>query len=165
MDTKFFLAVFNFALFAFALWYLLRKPLVVFFAERASDLGARLEEITKKSREVRNQFKQTEKKIEQISFEIETLNKEMEEEGELEKKRIVEQSKQYAVNLSQDTQVTANQELIKAKNQLQQQAMRKSIDVAKRLLQEKVTQDDQEQLFSYFITELGKNRDERTSAG
>ena len=89
MELGLFYKWFNFLVFLGLLFYFLREPLKDFLGDRRENLKKDLDEVAKQKAKVENKFQDYRKKLVEAHTEISQLQKEMRQEGELEKANLI----------------------------------------------------------------------------
>lgn len=150
--------IFNFLVFLSVLYFVLRKPVKEFWLSRAHQIGFEREEATRLREEASRRHDEMKKKMVGIEGEMRELVRSLEVEGELEKKRMVEEAGHLMRRLREDTERIAAQEVKKAIQSLKAQAVELSVELADRLLRENVHEKDQKKIVERYLQELEEER-------
>lgn len=146
--------IFNFILFVGLLFFLLRKAVAEFWQNRAQTIVLDMEEASRARKEAGKKVFDLEARIARLDHEAQELVNAFREQGELEKKRIIEKATADALQLTEDAKRVMEQEVTKSKEQLKHQAIQLSVEIAERLLKEKLTATDQQKLRTDFLKHL-----------
>jgi F-type H+-transporting ATPase subunit b len=147
-----------FTLLAFFLAKMLKKPLGAFLAKRRDEIRGSLDQASKKESEAQKVFGEWEKKLEAMSQEIRDLHETIRGEGEEERQRIVERAQEEGERVRKQAQIIAEHEVKKARMALKKEMVDLSLEMAEKLLKEKIQPQDQERLVHEYI---GKMREVR----
>lgn len=150
--------IFNFLVFLSVLYFVLRKPVKEFWLSRAHQIGFEREEAARLREEASRRHDEMKKKMAGIEGEMRELVRSLEVEGELEKKRMVEEAGYLMRRLREDTERIAAQEVKKAIQSLKAQAVELSVELADRLLRENVHEKDQKKIVERYLQELEEER-------
>lgn len=154
MDFHLLFKILNFALFVGLLGFLLRRPLREFWRDRAEALRLRIANALKKRTVAETQYKDLMGRLGRMTQEMRALVETMRLTGELEQQKILEQGREYAARLELATERIGVQELAKAREQLRCAAARAAIELAGRLIEERITPDDQRRLAATYLDRL-----------
>ena len=146
--------ILNFALFIGLLLYFLKKPVGHFWTSRSHQLKFDMEEAHRLKQESKGRHDSLKARLSQIEKEIAQLVTSMKEEGELEKKRIVEEGEKVSQRMKSDAEKMAAQEIRRAKEALRAQSVNLSIELAERLIREKIMESDQKKLTDHYLNNL-----------
>jgi F-type H+-transporting ATPase subunit b len=147
-----------FTLLAFFLAKMLKKPLGAFLAKRRDEIRGSLDQASKKESEAQKVFGEWEKKLEAMSQEIRDLHETIRGEGEEERQKIVERAQEEGERVRKQAQIIAEHEVKKARMALKKEMVDLSLEMAEKLLKEKIQPHDQERLVREYI---GKMRELR----
>ena len=150
--------IISFVLLAVLLIRFLKKPVLSFLGQRQEQIKNSLEQAARKETESQAQLEVWERKISVLSQEISDLHQRISREGEMERKRIIEQAIEEGDRIRQQTLVVAEQEVKKARAALKREMVDLSLELAEKLLQEATHSKDQERLVKEFIGKMGEIR-------
>lgn len=150
--------ILNFIIFAGILFYFLRKPLSKFWSDRSQAIATEIEEARNLRAQAAQKVVALEKRMGRLDTEVKDLLRAIREEGELEKKKIIEKTKAYAEKLKLDAEQMMTQEVQKTKEQLRKEVAQMSIEMAERLLRDSVQDSDQKRLQDQFVLNLEVQR-------
>lgn len=154
----------NFALFVGLLVYFLKNPLKEFWKTRSQKIQSDLEESERLRRDAEKQYRQLEARLADIENEVQTLIRSLEEEGDLEKKRLIEDTEKIATRIKQDAERIADQEVRRARETLKAQAIQLSVEMAERLIRDNFKDTDQQKLVGRYLEKLEKENGRRVSS-
>ncbi len=146
----------NFVLFVGGLFYFLREPVKKFWITRSQTIGSNIEEARRLEKEAQERIREIEKRFAHIHQEAETLIRSLDERGELEKKQMIQEAENLSKRFKQDADLIADHEIRKTRETLRAQTARLSIELAERLIREKITDADQERFSKEYVTYLEK---------
>ncbi|MDO8461292.1 MAG: ATP synthase F0 subunit B [Deltaproteobacteria bacterium] len=146
--------IINFVIFVGVLTYFLRKPLREFWLVRRSQLALQIEEATKLAREAGEKHASYEKRLSHIEKEAQQLVAELKNDGELQKKQILKESKEWELSMNEEWKKIAAQEIRKAKIVLQKEAVQLAAEIAEKLVHDHFEKDDQVKLTEGYLKRL-----------
>ena len=141
----------NFVLFFGALVYFLRTPIRDFLADRKEALRREIEETSRGRLGIERRFQEYRKRLSEAAAEIEQLKKEWMQEGELEKKNLIQKAQIFAKKIRNDAEKVAGQEMEKTKHLLRLKVLEHAVDLAREGLKKTVDSADQERLVAWGI--------------
>ena len=154
MDISLFFKILNFVLFAGLLGFLLRRPLKEFWRGRAEVLRERIGQAFKKRSVAETEYKNLMNRLNHLAQEIDQLVAQMRQNGELEKQRIIERATEYATKLEEAAGRIGRHETQKAQERLREETARQAVELASRLIEEKITPEDQRRLTKDYLDRL-----------
>ena len=152
---------FNFLVFLGLLFYFLKEPLKDFLGDRRENIKKDIDEVAKQKARVETKFQDYRKKLAEAHTEINQLQKEMRQEGELEKINLIKKAKSFAEKIRDDAAKVAEQELGRAKLTLKKMTLLLAVDLAKQWVEKVIENEDQERLISVAIDQLEREQNER----
>lgn len=147
-----------FGLLAFFLVKILKKPMGAFLVKRRDEIRGSLDQASKKANEAQKIFGEWEKKLEALSQEVRDLHETIRKEGEEERRKIIERAHEEGERVRKQAQIIAEHEVKKARVALKKEMVDLSLEMAEKLLKEKIQPQDQERLVREYI---GKMRELR----
>ena len=147
-----------FVLLGFFLAKILKKPLGAFLVKRKEEIRSSLDQASKKENEAQKLLGDWEKKLEAMSQEIRDLHETIRREGEEERRKIVDRAQEEGERVRKQAQIIAEHEVKKARMALKKEMVDLSLELAEKLLKEKIQPQDQERLVHEYI---GKMREIR----
>jgi F-type H+-transporting ATPase subunit b len=148
----------SFVLMVVLLARFLKKPLRSFLGQRQEAIKNSFEEAARKEHESQTQHQDWERKLGLMSQEIADLHQRISQEGEAERKRILEHALEEGDRIRKQAQVAAEQEVKKARAALRKEMVDLSVELAEKILQEATQPQDQERLVKEFIGKMGELR-------
>jgi len=148
--------VVSFLLLGFFLARVLKKPFRSFLLKRKEEIRNSLEQASRKEEEARRLLNEWETKLNSLSQEIDALHQSLYRQGEAERQRIIERAQEEGERIRKQSQIVAEQEVKKAQASLKKEMVDLSLELAERLLKEKVQPGDQERLTREY---MGKMRE------
>lgn len=146
----------NFIIFVGILFYFLSKPAREFLLNRRDSVKSAIEEATKAKEVAEAKYREYEKKLEQSVQEIESILATLTKEGELEKKRDIEDAEKRAERMKEQVKMAVDRELEKAKIVLREEAAELALETAEKFLIDNITAADQERLTKNYIDKMGE---------
>lgn len=145
----------NFAILAIALFLTLRYLKVKdFFADRKKIIMVGLEEAKKAKEDAEKKVKEFELKFSSLDKRLEEIYQEIKEEGELEKKRIIEEAIKMADRIQEQARLAAEQEIKKAKEEIKGEIARIAVEMAEEILRNEMTAADHERLIKEYLEKV-----------
>ena len=148
------LRLMNFAIMLGLLIYLLKKPLSNFFVSRRENIQNMLTELEQKKLEADRKCAEYQAKLATLDKEVEQIVAEYVQEGETERRKIIEAANKQAEYLKQQAQLTIQQEIKSAKESLQEEIADLTVAAAEDLLRKNIKAKDQERLVKEFIAKV-----------
>ena len=148
------LRLMNFGIMLGLLIYLLKKPLSSFFVSRRENIQNTLTELEQKKLEADRKCAEYQAKLATLDKEVGQIVAEYVQEGETEKRKIIEAANKQAEYLKQQAQLTIQQEIKSAKESLQEEIADLTVAAAEDLLRKNIKAKDQERLVKEFIAKV-----------
>lgn len=146
--------VINFAIFA-AIVYWGAKKLVVDGAQAKRDrIRKEIEEATKLRDEMRTKFQEYDSRMQNIDARMNELLQDARTQAEAEKARILGEAEAAAKRMREEAKVIADQEIARAKHELQEEQIARAAELAEQVLRANVNKDDQARLSQEFLTRI-----------
>lgn len=156
MGLSFLWVVINFAILVVGFYFLLRKQAVEFFQSRSLNTKKAVDEAKRFYEESHRKFEEIECRLKNSDVEGKKLIEEIKTQAENEKQRIVTEARNMATKLNADAKKLADQELLRAKNQLQAEAVELAAELAAQKIKASLTDSDQTRLGNDFIQTVQK---------
>jgi F0F1-type ATP synthase membrane subunit b/b' len=147
-------ALVNFGLLAVLYYTLGKKPIAAALQNRRTNVVKEIEEAQRIKREAEARAKQYQAKLANLEEELAATRSALHEAGAAERDRIVKDAEEKAARMQKDATFLLNQELKQMRLDLQREAVEMAVTAAERLLQERVTTEDQERLGEEFLRSL-----------
>ncbi|MBZ4658547.1 MAG: synthase subunit [Desulfacinum sp.] len=148
----FFLRLMNFAIMLAILVKLLKKPVTNFFASRRENIQRLLTELEQQKKEAESKAAEYKAKLAALDKETEKILAEYIQEGEAEKRKIVEAAEKQAAYIKEQAKLAIQQEIKAAKESLQEEIAELSVNAAEDLLKKNIRPEDQDRLVDEFMT-------------
>ncbi|MDO8427056.1 MAG: ATP synthase F0 subunit B [Deltaproteobacteria bacterium] len=147
----------NFGILAAGIVIIWKKLLRGLLEKRSDDIKKAMEEARtakeaadKKAEEYRGKLAMLDKKVAE-------LHKELELEGEAEKKRIMAEAEKAAAKIKEQARLSAEAELKKAKIEIREEVARIAVGMAEEILRKELKPEDQERLIKGYLDNLRLN--------
>ncbi len=144
----------NFILLLLLLIFLLRRPLKDFLASRSKEIAEKIERFAREKQEAQGQLLQYQKRLEVIQKEMETLIASLKEEGEMARKKIIEEARAASARMDQVARLVGSQEFTRAKEALREETVRLAGEWAEKLIRERLTPQDQARMVHRYIQQM-----------
>lgn len=145
----------NFAILVIALFFVGRYLKVKdFFAARRAEIQAQLDEAHKAKEDAEKKVKEFEQKLAGLDRKIEEIYREIRAEGEIEKKKIVEEAMKLAERIKEQARFTAEQEIKKAREEIKGEIAKIAVEMAEEILRNELTAADHERLIKEYLEKV-----------
>ncbi|MCM2281596.1 MAG: ATP synthase F0 subunit B [Bdellovibrionaceae bacterium] len=144
----------NFVIFAFLLWFLLRKKVPAYFAERAAHFEVALKKAEKARQEAEAQKQEIEKRLHALQTSADQSIVKAKGDADELRQKIIRDAQALSEHLIADARRTAEIELQRAKTELREEVLAQAVVAAKALLNEKIVDTDQKRLQSEFVEKI-----------
>jgi len=145
----------NFAILALAVFLIVRYLKVKdFFADRRNSIRAELEEAKKAKEDAENKLKEFELKFSAIDKRIKEIYQEIRSEGEIEKKRIIEEAIRLSDRIQEQARAAAAQEIKKAREEIKGEIAKVAVEMAEEILRSELTAADHERLIKEYLEKV-----------
>jgi len=148
----------SFVLLIILLVRFVKKPLASFLAQRQAEIQNAMTQSTRKKEEAGELLAEWQKKIDSLNQEVKELHQRIRDEGEAERKKIVNRAQEESERIRQQARVIAEQELVKARAALKKEMVDLSVELAEKLLKDAMKPQDQERLIQEYIGKVRKLR-------
>jgi F-type H+-transporting ATPase subunit b len=148
------LRLLNFVIMVAILVKLLKKPLGDFLVSRREGIATALAELEQQKAEAEAKAKEYQDKLATLDKEVEKIVSEYVQEGEMEKRKILEAAQKQAEYLKQQAQLAIQQEFKGARESLQEEIAELSVAAAEDILRKNIKAKDQERLVQEFMTKV-----------
>lgn len=142
------------ALLALLVWAL-KKPLVNFFTERKAQIEGDLAEARQQKEQAEQLIKEYQSKIAGMEQELAKMREELQKAGEIESQKVVANADRMASAMIEAAQVTAEQEVRKARAALKNEAVTLAVELAESLIREKINEDDRKRIVEEYLVKVG----------
>lgn len=146
--------LFNFAVFSGLLGFGLRRSVAEFWRNRKETLTMEIDEASRLRMDAGKKTYDLEVRLARLDQETGELVGRLRDQGELEKKKMIEDARHLAAQMRRDSVRIMDQELNRAREELKHQVVEISVGIAERLLQEKMVPEDRLRLNRNYLKEL-----------
>lgn len=144
----------NFLLYVGLVVFFARKPIVEYFANRRAKFDVALKRADAARAEATAKRAETQARLAKLeSSRDESIQKARTEAAAL-RTQIVEEAKLLSVKLQQDAEKTAQVEVERAKTELREELVNQSVSMARRILSDKMQDQDQKRLQDEFVKKI-----------
>lgn len=145
----------NFAILAIAIFLTIRYLKIKdFFADRKNSIMAGLEEAKKAKEDAEKKVKEFELKFSSLDKRIEEIYQEIMEEGEIEKKRIIEEAIKLSDRIQEQARLAAEQEIKKAMEEIKGEIAKVAVEMAEEILRGELSAADHERLIKEYLEKV-----------
>jgi F-type H+-transporting ATPase subunit b len=146
----------NFAVLAGILYYFVAKHIKKGMADRRQKIATDLNEARTARAEAEAKYQEICLKLQKASEEIDQIRLSIQEEGEIEKGKIIANARQTAEKIRAEAEKTALREVERARDELRQEASRLAIVLAGELVRKNINPEDQERFVSEYLKNVGE---------
>jgi len=147
--------VLDFSLLAALLWWAVKKANVKgALADRSAGIEKALSEAVTAKQAAEAKLAEFADKLAKANKEIEEIQAAMKRDGEAEKVRIIAEAKVAAEKIREQAGAAAEQEILKARMELREEAGRLAVQLAEQTLKEKIEKNDQDRLVGEYLAKV-----------
>jgi F-type H+-transporting ATPase subunit b len=147
----------NFTLLVIILtWALKRAGVKKFFTARTEEIRLKLEELKRQKEASEKKYQELERSLREFEQKKRDILEQYAEEGQAEKERIMAEAKDRADQIIEQAEVTIQQEMASAGDRLKREVVNLASQRALELIEERMTDKDQDRLVNEFIERLEK---------
>lgn len=152
-------SVLNFVLILGVIFYFARKPVAEYLEQRRQGIQRSLEDSAKLLSDAEAKLQDWNDRAGRLDAELSEIRATSRRIAEEEREEILAHARANAERIQNDARVAVDQELLRARRVLAEEAGELAIDLAAKLLADQVTDDDQQRLFDEFLSsvEAGAN--------
>ncbi len=144
----------NFIVLAGIIYWLLAKKVKEFFTGRHRGIRTALAEAATAREAAEKKFQEYSAKLDKATGEIEQISEMIRSQGLSEKERIIIEAKKAAEKMKEDTQTRIEQEFKKASQQLRNETVRLSTQMAEELLRKHIQATDHDAMVEDYIAKV-----------
>ncbi|MEW6327366.1 MAG: F0F1 ATP synthase subunit B [Thermodesulfobacteriota bacterium] len=144
----------NFAILAAVLFKVLKKPVSNLLYGRQASIKDKFDELDAKKTEAEKKYAEYEKKLSTIEQEAKKVVQEYIEQGEAEKKQIMEEAHKTAELIKKQAQFAVEQEMEQARLALRAEAGELSVKLAEELIRKNFNEADHKRLIDEYIAKV-----------
>ena len=149
--------VINFAIFAVAGYIIWKKKLKGLLEERKEGIKRALAEAEQKRDEAEARLKEYMEKAGQFENRMEEVKRNIKEEAEAEKQRIIEEEELLLAKMNEQTMFAIGQEVKKAKEEIRSEIAELAVELSREILTREIRPDDQEKITKEYLEKLRLN--------
>lgn len=142
------------ALVVILVWAIKKADMKKALADRQAGIDKALREADELKAAADKKFAEYTARLAQANKEAEELQKVIREDGLAEKARIVAEAKIAAEKIKTQAKVMADQEIVRAKTELREEASRLAVQLAGQTLKSAMRPDDQDRLVGEYLTKV-----------
>lgn len=151
----------NFVVLFGAIFWFTRKALVVAVRNKRDATAKNIEEATRLREEMRKKFEDYDSRMKNIDERMTSIVSEAKTESEAEMKKMVAEAGVVAARIREDAKLIADQEIARAKRELQDEQIARASELAEQILKANITKEDQARLADEFMSRVGKEKEGR----
>jgi F-type H+-transporting ATPase subunit b len=144
----------NLVLLLGVLFFVARKPITAYFAERREQIKNDIKSADKLFAESKKQFSEWQGKLVELEAEVQTIRDETRQRAQDERDQIVAAAHDSAERIRSDAVAAVDQELRRAQVELREEAANLAVDLAASIITEQVDDRDRDRLLDEFITRV-----------
>ncbi|MDP2799164.1 MAG: F0F1 ATP synthase subunit B [Deltaproteobacteria bacterium] len=144
----------NFIILAAVLFKVLKKPIGNLLSGRQASIKDNFDELDAKKVEAEKRYAEYEKKLSTIEQEAKKVVQEYIEQGEAEKRRIIEEAQKAAELIKKQAQFAVEQEMKRAKLALSAEAAELSVKLAEDIIKKNLNESDHKKLIDEYIAKV-----------
>ncbi|MCB4203634.1 ATP synthase F0 subunit B [Deferribacterales bacterium Es71-Z0220] len=144
-----------FAVFAFILVKVLKKPLNDFLTKRTADIEKAIADAQKAKEQAETELKEYKSKLAQMNKELEDMKERAMKSAEAEKERILEEASNNIDKLRSFAENMIESDLNRAKEELRKETFRLALKLAEEKLGNELSGDRQKLLMQEYIKKIG----------
>lgn len=152
----------NFAVFAYIVVRLGKKPLKEALVKRKQTIMAQIDEATDMKQQAEERLADYENKLAHIDAEVERIKNDFAAKGEREKQRLIREATEKKHRMLQDAQFIVQQEQKHMRNVLMREVVEQAIAQAEATLMRQVTSADHERVIRQYIEQIAANRPQQS---
>lgn len=141
----------NFVILFGGIFFLVRKGLVAAARRKRDETARGIEEATKLREEMRKKFEDYDARMRNIDVQMSTLVSDAKSDAEKERQRLVDDATALGGRMREDAKQIADQEIARARRELQDEQIARAAELAEQILRANVTKDDQARLADEFM--------------
>ncbi len=154
IPTVLWLQVVNFGLYVALLFYLLRKPVRSFFEGRVENYNSALKRAEAQKHEAESKRREIQERLTKLESTSAQSIAEARAEAEALRQRVLVEARELSEKLRAEAQRTAQIELERAKFALRQEMLSQSVQLATKILADKIQEQDQKRLQTEFVEKI-----------
>ncbi len=152
----------NFILLVVVLFLIARKPVKAYFVGRRDQIKTDLEEAADLLGSAESRQAEIQTKLADLEAQLDEIRATSKQRAEEEGQRILEKAREAAERIQSDAVEAADQELLRAKRELREEAAGLAVELAAEILEEQVSEADRLRLLDEFITRVEPRSDNQS---
>ncbi|MDE0886124.1 MAG: ATP synthase F0 subunit B [Myxococcota bacterium] len=152
----------NFLLLAIVLFLVARKPVKAYFVGRRDQIKSDLEEAAALLNTAEARQTEIQAKLADLEAQLDEIRATSKQRAEEEGQRILAKAREAAERIKSDALEAADQELLRAKRELREEAAGLAVELAAEILEEQVGDADRQRLLDEFITRVEPRSDNQS---
>ena len=144
----------NFVILMGLLWKLLADKIRTYFVDRKEELAQMIDEADKAKGDVESQLADIQGKLRNVENDIQEIKSAITGELEGEKNRIIEEGRLAAERIVQQAKWTADQEVVKVKEELRDHVADMAGNMASGMITSNMTPDDQKRILEEYLNKV-----------
>jgi F-type H+-transporting ATPase subunit b len=146
--------ILNFTVLAVVLYKLSAKAIMNFFIGSRESIKASLEEATAAKEEAEKRLREHSERLDKATAEIQDIADMIKAQGLAEKEKIIEEAKRTAEKIKEDSKAGMEQEYKRVLNQLRTEATELSVTMAEEILKKNIKEKDHENMINDFLDRM-----------
>ena len=147
----------NFVLMVIILVIVCKKTKILdYFSTRSEEIKKKLEDLQRDKDEAERKYKEVEEQLKNFEAKRNDIIEQYKQEGINEKDRIISDAKERVKHIIAQSEITIEQEIESARNQLKQDIIDIASQKAQDILVKEITENDQENMVVEFVEKVGK---------
>jgi F-type H+-transporting ATPase subunit b len=123
---------------------------------RSEEIKKRLDDLKRDKEEAENRYKEMERRLKDFETKRKDIIEQYKKEGLAEKEKIITEAKERVSQIIDQSEMTIQQEIESARNQLKQNVIDLAAEKAREILAREMGEDDQEKMVVEFVEKVGK---------
>jgi F-type H+-transporting ATPase subunit b len=144
----------NLAILIAVLFFVGRKPVQAFFAERRKQIGTDLDDAAALLAQAERRYADWQRKLIDLDADVVRIRTESRARAEEDREAILAEAQAAAERIHKNAVATVEQELRRAQAELRREAAVIATELAERILREKLEDSDRDRLLDEFITRV-----------
>jgi len=149
--------IINFIILLAILFKYLRPPLKGYLEKRHNQVKEELEKARTLSVSAEAAYKKAQERLGNLENELKEIRNQVLSEVASEKERLMEEAEKKAEQIRLQAQQGLREEITQIKKQLERQLSLEALNLAEKIIKERITTEDQKHLIDKFIQQIGSN--------
>jgi F-type H+-transporting ATPase subunit b len=154
----FFYHAFGLAVLLGIIGYYTRTPLANFLKDRSDEIRRRIEAAVSALAAARAESAELSARVARLAAENEDLVRQAAEQAEAERVQALERARQAAERIREEAKLAADQEIVRARRELRDEAATLATRLAGEMLRQSVTAEDDKRIVGEFVERVGAAR-------